>query len=242
MGENRIVTVNRLFIAIICFIVIGMLSACSSGKKRDYAYKPTPRSETRVSVGESTECYASWYGKDFHGRPTASGEIFDMHGLTCAHKVYPLGTKVRVTNLSNSKDVECIINDRGPFIPGRDLDLSYGAARKIDLIGPGVAKVRLEVLGREQRYQKEIKFGKTEGLVTIQAGAFKDEENAKNLKRGLDLHYQDVYIMKVSVKSATYHRVRIGKFKDRAEALKIAEPLAREGYNVLVTKYEKNKE
>jgi rare lipoprotein A len=215
-----------------------MLAACASGKRHEYSYQQKPRKEAKVSIGESTECYASWYGKDFHGRPTASGEIFDMYGFTCAHKEYPLGTKVRVTNLSNSKDVECIINDRGPFIPGRDLDLSYGAARKIDLIGPGVTRVSLKVLGREQRYQKEVKFAKADGrAVTIQAGSFRDEENAENLKRGLDLHYQDVYIMKVSIKDEWYHRVRIGKFRDRAEALKIAQPLATEGYSVLVTRY-----
>jgi rare lipoprotein A len=217
-----------------------MLSACASGKKYNYTYQQKPRVESKVSIGESTECYASWYGKDFHGRPTASGEIFDMNGMTCAHKEYPLGTKVRVTNLSNSKDVECIINDRGPFIPGRDLDLSYGAAREIGMIGPGVARVRLTVLGREQRYQKEVKFAKADGrAVTIQAGSFRDEENAKNLKRGLDLHYPDVYLMKVSIKNELYHRVRIGKFRDRAEALKVAQPMATEGYSVLVTRYEK---
>ena len=186
---------------------------------------------------------ASWYGKDFHGRPTASGEIYDMYGRTCAHRDYPLGTRIKVTNVSNGKDVECIINDRGPFVPGRDLDLSYGAARQIDLIGPGVGRVRIEVLGREQRYQKEVRFSRADsGVVTIQAGSFRDEENARMLKMGLDLHYRDVYIMKVLVRGERYFRVRIGRFKDRGDALKTAEPLAREGYSVMITKYEKGME
>lgn len=89
---------------------------------------------------------ASWYGKKFHGRQTANGERYDMYGMTAAHKTLPFGTVVEVTNLTNGKKVEVRINDRGPFIRGRIIDLTYTAAKKIDMIGPGTAKVRVRVI------------------------------------------------------------------------------------------------
>jgi rare lipoprotein A len=87
---------------------------------------------------------ASWYGKKFNGRPTASGKRFDMYAMTCAHKTFKFGTKLRVTNPDNNKSVIVIVNDRGPFIRGRDLDLSYGAAKKIGMVKKGVGRVRIE--------------------------------------------------------------------------------------------------
>ena len=89
---------------------------------------------------------ASYYGKEFHGRATASGEINDMYALTCAHKTLPFNTKVKVTNLKSKKSVIVRVNDRGPFVAGRIIDLSYTAAQKIDLIPVGVTRVKLEVL------------------------------------------------------------------------------------------------
>jgi rare lipoprotein A len=92
------------------------------------------------------EGVASWYGQPHHGQPTASGERFNMYELTAAHRTLPLGTRVRVTNLSNGRSVVVTITDRGPFVKGRIIDLSYAAARRIGLIGPGTAPVQLEVL------------------------------------------------------------------------------------------------
>ena len=89
---------------------------------------------------------ASYYGEKYHGRETASGEIFDMYDLTAAHQELPFGTKIRVINLDNTKQVVVRINDRGPFVKGRILDLSYGAAQKLDMIQTGTAPVRIEVL------------------------------------------------------------------------------------------------
>jgi rare lipoprotein A len=87
---------------------------------------------------------ASWYGKKFNGKRTASGERFDMHAMTCAHKTLPFGTKLRVTNPDNNKSVIVTVNDRGPFIHGRQLDLSYGAAKKIGIVRQGVERVKIE--------------------------------------------------------------------------------------------------
>lgn len=90
--------------------------------------------------------YSSYYAHKFHGRPTASGEIFDMNGLSAAHRELPLGTIIRVTHLGNGKSVTLKVNDRGPFIEGRILDLSLGAARKLEMIEEGVAKVMIEIV------------------------------------------------------------------------------------------------
>ena len=89
---------------------------------------------------------SSYYGPKFHGRPTASGEIFNMYGESAAHKELPLGTIINVTYLKTGKSVVVKVNDRGPFIPGRDLDLSYGAAKKIGLVNDGVGEVKISVI------------------------------------------------------------------------------------------------
>jgi len=89
---------------------------------------------------------SSYYGEDFHGKLTANGEVFDMYGLTAAHKTLPLNTIVRVTNLENKKSLILRINDRGPYVKGRMLDCSYGAALKLGFIGNGTTKVKVEVI------------------------------------------------------------------------------------------------
>ena len=96
--------------------------------------------------GYTEEGMASWYGKKFHGKKTASGEKFNMHKLTAAHKKLPFGTVVEVTNLKNGKKVKVRINDRGPFVKGRIIDLSYAAAKKIGIIEAGVARVRIKIV------------------------------------------------------------------------------------------------
>lgn len=89
---------------------------------------------------------ASWYGPKYHGRTTASGEVFDMHRHTAAHRTLPFGSRLRVTHPATRRSVEVTVNDRGPFIRGRDLDLSYGAARAIGMVEEGVAEVQVEQL------------------------------------------------------------------------------------------------
>lgn len=116
-------------------VVLGVLflSSCASTPRVDYITKQ--RSEYVV---------ASWYGHKFNGRLTASGERFNMYAMTCAHKTFKFGAKLRVTNPDNNKSVIVTVNDRGPFTRGRDLDLSYGAAKKIGIIKKGVGRVKIE--------------------------------------------------------------------------------------------------
>jgi len=96
--------------------------------------------------------FASWYGEEFQGSPTASGEVFDMNGLTAAHRSLPLGTKLKVTNLRNNRSLVVRVNDRGPFIQSRFLDLSMAAAKKLGFFGAGVARVRAEVVSYPKSY------------------------------------------------------------------------------------------
>src|SRR5258706_1088960 len=100
-------------------------------------------------VGGRQEGVASWYGPGFHGRRTANGEIYNQYELTAAHPSLPLGTRAVVTNLDNGRSVEVRINDRGPYVDGRAIDLSYAAARTLAMIGPGTPRVRIDVLGHE---------------------------------------------------------------------------------------------
>ena len=212
---------NRRYIVV---LILVLLAACS-----------TVRQETLPGSGYAV---ASWYGPDFNGRPTSSGEIFNMYAMTCAHKEYPFGTKVKVTNVANNKTAECVVNDRGPFVEGRDIDLSYAVAKEIGIIGPGTGKVFLEVDGRDMSYIRKVKVqsaGKT-GPFAIQVGSFAESINAVRLKVALRLKYGNVYIQEAELKGATYYRVRIGNFDSLGSAVSTAEQLGQEGYPTVVTK------
>ncbi|HUT98632.1 MAG TPA: septal ring lytic transglycosylase RlpA family protein [bacterium] len=123
---------NR-FYRFVALAVILMVLGCVRGPRPQYP-------------GGAQYGMASWYGRDFQGRPTASGEIFDMYGYTAAHRSLPFGTRVRVTNEANGRSVVVRINDRGPWVEGRILDLSYAAAKQLGMLEAGVIRVRLEVL------------------------------------------------------------------------------------------------
>lgn len=99
---------------------------------------------------------ASWYGHTFHGKTTASGTAFDMHDFTCAHRTFPFGTWLKITNIMNNKSTFCVVNDRGPFETFRDLDLSYAAATVLDMISIGICAVRIEYLGMESASIKNL--------------------------------------------------------------------------------------
>ena len=180
---------------------------------------------------------ASWYGSEFHGRPTASGEIYNMYDYTCAHREYPFGTKLKVINLKNNKDVVCTVNDRGPFVQGRDIDLSFASAKKIDLIATGTAEVLMEPVGRDYSYVRYVNYSPISGALTIQVGAFKEIDNALRLKQSLSLKYQNVYINKAVVKGETFYRVRVGKFNSYDEAYNLAKSMGQEGYRVIITNF-----
>jgi rare lipoprotein A len=130
-----------------CLLATGLVASCTSRPTAPPPTLPSPAPDTtptpsfRIQYG-----LASWYGRERHGRRTASGEIFDTHQLVAAHRTAPFGTYALVTNLSNGRTVQVRINDRGPSIAGRLVDLSYAAARQLDMVQIGVARVKIELL------------------------------------------------------------------------------------------------
>ncbi|HZY09833.1 MAG TPA: septal ring lytic transglycosylase RlpA family protein [Bacteroidota bacterium] len=126
------------------FITMNLLIGCVSAPRFTFAKYQSGIGEGTYSIYE--EGMASYYADEFHGRTTSNGETFDMNQLTAAHRTLPFNTKVLVTNTLNGKAVTVRINDRGPFVDDRIIDLSLAAARAIDLVGPGTAKVKLQVV------------------------------------------------------------------------------------------------
>lgn len=123
---------------------------------RPYVVRGIRYYPTVVNVGDTFKGNASWYGPDFHGKLTSNGEVYNMYDMTAAHKTLPMNTIVKVTNLRNGKSTVVRINDRGPFVATRIIDLSNKAAHKIDMVGKGTAPVRLEILGFASKGKKSI--------------------------------------------------------------------------------------
>lgn len=186
---------------------------------------------------EAQYVLASWYGPEFHGRPTASGETFDMNGKTAAHRTLPFGTILRVIYPETGRTAVVIVNDRGPFVKGREIDLSYGAAKDIGLITEGTGMVRLERLGRDESYVKEVRYSAHTGPFAVQTGSFSEPSNAERLREALSIKYSPVYVREAEVGGKKMYRVRVGKFQSREEAEKKALMLAEEGYSPLITGY-----
>ena len=229
---------------IVLFLILFLLTGC--GAKHRIAVErrmppPEKKEEVKKEIGEEKPApekiekreskevqygIASWYGNDFHGRPTSSGEIYDMYQLTCAHNTLPLGTTVMVTNLENGRSLELKVNDRGPFVKERIIDLSYAAAQILGIWEKGTAFVKVEAIGpfieQVQRF-------------TLQVGSFAEELNAQKLADQLRKNFENVYVTTVETLTQKYHRVRVGQFETRESALSIAEKLSQMGFKVLVT-------
>jgi len=140
---------------------------------------------------------ASWYGPGFHGKTTANGEAYDMEAMTAAHKQLPFGSIVEVRNRDNGRKARVRINDRGPFVRGRIIDLSKAAARAIGMLGPGTARVRIRVVGRSDRAPSRSRAGKgrvTPARYTVQAGAFRNRERAHARLAAVRVYYSDARI------------------------------------------------
>ena len=183
-----------------------------------HASGPPPAIERQPAVpGEYVEeGVASWYGVPFNGRRTSNGEIYDMHEFTAAHRTLPFNCVVRVTNLNNGKHTEVRINDRGPFVANRVIDLSLSAAQAIEMVGTGTANVRLEILSGPNP---------NVGFFAVQVGAFKVQENAERLKAQMEETYPPVSIATFDSPSGTFYRVRIGRLPSEDAAQKLADKL-----------------
>ena len=186
----------------------------------------------RYTVMESSSGYrergvASWYGNKFHGKLTSNQERYDMHAMTAAHKTLPLPSYVRVRNLSNNRSVVVRVNDRGPFVPNRVIDLSYSAALKLDMVKDGTSLVEVEVINfdppsgnRPTRQTTATTAQKTEPVpvssnrIYVQAGAFGTRDNAE--RRLTALRSRGIvasFVLEDTGSSPTLYRVRIGPIK-----------------------------
>jgi rare lipoprotein A len=171
------------------------------------------------SVNKFTQTgIASWYGRHWHGRLTASGERYNMYAMTAAHKTLPLGSYVHVKNLDNGKTAVVRINDRGPYVRGRIIDMSYAGAQKIGIVETGTARVRITLLS-ENKDDFEMngrKIDLDKGIFYIQIASFTDKNNAYRLKKRLN----KAVIQKAYINGKTFYRVRISGFKSRKKAEK----------------------
>ncbi len=197
---------------------LGLMGGCASSKPQTVPTEATkPRSEGWTEKGD-----ASWYGKPYHGRRTASGEIYNMHQMTAAHRSLPFGTEVRVERRDTGAEVEVRITDRGPFIKGRIIDLSFAAAKVIGLDIDGVAPVKLKVLGRSRKQRS----GATEGPSSssdgdhcswVQVGAFSSSTNAARAVERLKDRGEKALAMEGP---DGLERVRVGPFQSEKKAEK----------------------
>lgn len=188
-------------------------------------YYPIATSAGYVDTG-----IASWYGNDFHGRPTSNGERYDMYGPTAAHKILPMNTMVHVRNLDNGRESVVRINDRGPFVRGRILDVSYGVAEKLGMLRHGTARVKITALApyADGGYLGRPNF--EEGEFFVQIGSFTHQANARRLqKRFADAGHTAV-IRRFSLNSNTYYRVQIYTGTHLKTAKKAEKALLQKGY------------
>ena len=168
---------------------------------------------------------ASWYGPSFHGKTSASGEPFDMWALTAAHRTLLFGTRVQVLHVATGKTVTVRINDRGPFIRGRIIDLSYAAARELAMIGDGTAEVLLTILSP---HNASISAQGSNQSFWVQAGAFTTITKAMSLRERLASQFPHVQVKTVKLASGEWHRVQVGAFPSKKTAQTVARTLIKD--------------
>ena len=179
------------------------------------------------SNGYAEQGVASWYGREFHGRRTSSGEVYDMYAMTAAHKTLPLPTDARVTNLSTGKSIVVRINDRGPFRKGRLIDLSYGAARELGFLTDGTALVEVEALSGPGA-GPDVAGTRPARSMYVQVGAFGKPQNAEQLKHSLEKQgFANVVIRYDARAEPALYRVRIGPVANAAEFDAVASKVTR---------------
>lgn len=200
-------------------LVVLLLAGCAGkaprsrlpATQRPYTVKGVTYTPLQSARGFREEGLASWYGPGFHGCQTSCGEIYDQYKPTCAHKLLPMHTMVRVTNLRNGRSAVLRVNDRGPFVAGRIVDVSKAGARKLGIYGPGTARVRLEVVGDVPGLTPG---GELPGPFYVQVGAFVRRENAERLlPRIRAAGYPGSRIVDREIEGTRYWRVLAGSFE-----------------------------
>jgi rare lipoprotein A len=224
MGKKQSLRPMRTWRAF--FLLLPLALAAVSCAPR--AYRPP---SDKVVYRE--EGVASWYGGKFHGRKTSSGERYDMYGLTAAHRTLPLGTIVRVTRTGNGRSIVLKVNDRGPFIDGRIIDLSYGAARRLRMVEDGLANVVVEAFDGGPGTPA---YRGAPTVFSLQVGSFSDRENAQELVDTLRSDFSSVSVSPFKDRGRTYFRVRVGHYGSEKEALQATKALKNRGYHPFVVR------
>lgn len=209
--------------AIACWMILfaSFFFAASCSSKRVAVARPR-------AVGFSETGIASWYGEPYHGRRTANGEVYDMHRWTAAHRTMPFNTWIEVRNLNSGKTVHVRINDRGPFIEGRIIDLSRAAAEKIDMMQSGIARVRLTVIQPPSDEARQS--------YAVQVGAFEDEKRAGHLMQTLRVRQtRPVRVVRRDAAHSVY-RVLVGEEDAYFEASLLASSLRSEFPDAIVVR------
>lgn len=201
------------------FVLLFALLIAQGCARRTHTRIPSP-----PHPGDTQTGVASWYGDPYHGRRAANGEIYDMNAFTAAHRTWPFDTMVRVTNLTNQREVDVRITDRGPFVDGRIIDLSRAAAEHIELIGPGIAHVRLQVLSIESQ----------DATYTVQAGVFSDRSNAEALRDRLSSFPHARIVPRGS--SPILYRVLIGKLSSERSAEELAARVRKQSGDAIIVR------
>lgn len=229
-----------------------LISACATGQR---AYSPQDQTtSSRQKPGQKPytvagkryeplashegfvqEGVASSYGRDFHGRKTSSGEPFDMNAMTAAHKTLPLGVYVKVRHKRTGREVIVRINDRGPFVRERIIDLSEGAARRLEMVQEGVAAVNITALGYkidrpsgEAEYRAPVSYDK--GSFALQVAALKIRSNAYRYADELKRKYGAADVQEALVGGNTFYRVRLGHYSSLRAAQAAQETFERKGF------------
>lgn len=225
-------------------LILIFLSSCSYGAKspssssqtqipatqkpyviKRVKYYPIPSAAGYVDTG-----IASWYGSYFHGRRTSNGERYDMYADTAAHKTLPMNTMLLVKNLENGREMVVRINDRGPFVRGRIVDLSYASAKKLGIIRKGTAKVRITAMAPSQDGVYATVPNFNEGEFYVQIGAFTEKRNALKLQNRFAEAGHTAVIKEFSQGRDTYYRVQVYTGTQLKQAKIAEEKLLKKGY------------
>lgn len=232
----------RRFVIMSCCL---LLAACGTTGHRSFVepglpgQRPWQRPYTLDGVryvplanadGYREEGLASWYGAEEHGGPTSNGETFDMYQPTAAHKTLPLGCFLRVTNKINGKQTIVRVNDRGPFVAGRIVDLSYRSARDLDIVDSGVAPVLIEVVSSGSGSSRTESAPAAVGAYMLQVASFADPETARQLSARLRKELSFSIVREVETAKGRFYRVHAGRFLSRAAAEEARVSLAANGY------------
>jgi len=209
------------FFVVVATALLLLTGGCA--KKKKVAVPKPPR------IGYTEKGIASWYGIPYHGRRSANGEVYDMEKLTAAHRTFPFDTWVRVHDLDSGKQIDVRITDRGPFVKGRIIDLSKAAARNIEMLGPGLAKVRIEVIRAPVHPTAEA------NLFGVQVGAFSDRKRAEAIRKAMERKYGSARLVQREG-ARTMWRVLVGSEPDEEAATQLAERLKNEEPSAFVVR------